>query len=219
MGFLESEFKELSEHYDELARQHGYSPNATQQSSVETQEKRLNVLLNLSGNLKNKKILDFGCGTGHLLHILRKNGFKGEYVGYDISSELLNIARQHYPEARFELKNILNDPIDESFDYIFISGVFNNDIGCNQLFMKKILTKLFKQTKESMVFNALSCYVDYKNQGLYYFDPSWVFEFCKTHLTTHVSLNHAYEIKPGVIPFEFSIRLDKTAFHPVALHD
>lgn len=214
MKILEKKLNELSAHYDELGRKHGYSPDATQQSSVETQEKRLSVLLEMIGDLSGKKILDFGCGTGHLLSLLEKTEFSGSYVGYDISTELLSLAKQRYPKSRFELKNILEQPIEESFDWIVISGVFNNDLGCNEEFMQQVLTKLFAQAKEGLVFNALSCYVDYQSPGLHYFDPCWVFNFCKEEVTTHVQLKHDYEIKPGVIPFEFSCLLKKTT-HPL----
>ncbi|MBU3848350.1 MAG: class I SAM-dependent methyltransferase [Candidatus Acinetobacter avistercoris] len=219
METLEKKINDLSAHYNELGRKHGYSPSATQQSSIETQEKRLNVLLGMISNLNGKKILDFGCGTGHLLSLLKNNGFNGSYVGYDISTELLKLASQRYPEGRFELKNILEQPVDESFDWIIISGVFNNDLGCNELFMKQVITKLFTHAKEGIVFNALSCYVDYQSPGLYYFDPCWVFNFCKGEITTHVQLKHDYEVKPGVIPFEFSCLLKKTTHKIVKKHE
>lgn len=209
------ELDSLSKHYDALGKQHGYSPDATQQSSIETQERRLAVLLDMIANCQTAKILDFGCGTGHLYQMLQRRGFVGEYVGYDISTQLLDIAKQHYPAARFEHKNIFEQPMAEIFDWVVISGVFNNDIGCNQAFMQQVLTKLFAHVKQGLVFNALSRYVDYQSPGLYYFDPGWVFDFCKQNLTTHVMLNHGYQIKPDVIPFEFSCCCYKTEFQPV----
>lgn len=216
---MKQQINKLSEHYNALGKQYGYSPDATQQSSLETQEKRLNVLLDMAGEIKNDKVLDFGCGTGHLYALLKQRGFNGDYIGYDISSELLNLASHHHPKGRFELKNIFEQPIEEQFDWIFISGVFNNHMEYNQKFMQQVLNTLFAHVNKGLVFNALSRYVDYQSEGLYYFDPSWVFDYCKSNLTTHVQLNHSYEVKPGVIPFEFSVRLDKTPFKPVGLHD
>ncbi|WP_052501525.1 methyltransferase domain-containing protein [Thiomicrospira microaerophila] len=216
---MNQQINKLSEHYNALGKQHGYSPDATQQSSLETQEKRLNVLLDMAEDLTHAKVLDFGCGTGHLYALLKQRGFKGEYVGFDISSELLAIAKQHHQNERFELKNVFEQPIEETFDWVFISGVFNNDMEYNQRFMQQVLSTLFAHVNKGLVFNALSRYVDYQSEGLYYFDPSWVFDYCKSNLTTHVQLNHSYEVKPGVIPFEFSVRLDKAPFKAVGLHD
>ena len=216
---IKTQLDKLSQHYDALGKQHGYSHDATQQSSIETQEKRLNVLLDMAIDITNAKVLDFGCGTGHLLTLLKQRGFEGDYIGYDISNELLNLAAHHHHEGRFECKDIFEQPIEERFDWVFISGVFNNDIEHNQRFMQKVLSTLFAHVNIGLVFNALSRYVDYQSKGLYYFDPSWVFDYCKSNLTTHVQLNHSYEVKPGVVPFEFSIRLDKTSLKPVNLHD
>lgn len=201
---MNCELNKLAEHYNQLAQQHGYSHHATQQSSIETQEKRLSILLDVLPNLTHQKVLDFGCGTGHMLSVLKKNGFVGEYVGYDISASALEVARQYHPQGRFELKNILKDELEEDFDIILISGVFNNDIGCNQDFMQQVLTRLFPHCRQALAFNALSRYVDYFSEGLYYFDPMQVFQFCKENLSTNVSLRHDYEVKEGVIPFEFT---------------
>lgn len=216
---MKQQINKLAEHYNALGKQYGYSPDATQQSSLETQEKRLNVLLDMAGEIKNDKVLDFGCGTGHLYALLKQRGFSGDYIGYDISSELLNLASYHHPKGRFELKNIFEQSIEEKFDWVFISGVFNNHMGCNKKFMQQVLATLFAHVNKGLIFNALSRYVDYQIEGLYYFDPNWVFDCCKSNLTTHVQLNHSYEVKPGVIPFEFSVRLDKAPFKPVGLHD
>jgi SAM-dependent methyltransferase len=207
---LKYELDLLSQHYNVLANTHGYSPHAVQQSSAQTQERRLNVLLEGFTDYKHKKILDFGCGTGHLLRVLQQQGFSGEYVGYDISAGLIKLAREHNVGGRFELRNIFEQPPEESFDLVFISGVFNNDIGRNEHFMQSVLNILFAATKDGLAFNCLSTFVDFKSAGLHYFDPCKVFTFCKEQLTPCVSLRHDYEIKPGVVPFEFSCYLHQS---------
>src|SRR3990167_9283383 len=52
--------------------------------------------LELLGDVKGKKILDFGCGTGIYAKLLTK---KGAIVkGFDISEEMLKIAKQENPK-------------------------------------------------------------------------------------------------------------------------
>ena len=213
---LQKKFTELSEHYDNLAMQYGDSHHAVQQSSVETQHKRLQVLLEIEGNLKFAKVLDFGCGTGELLTLLQSQGFEGEYVGYDLSPKLLEIAQQKFPKTRFEQRDVLKKPPNELFDYVFISGVFNNDIGVNQRFLKDTITTLFPLAQKGLAFNCLSTYVDFQSDGLYYFNPLELFQFCKEHLSTNVCLRHEYEIKEGVIPFEFSLYVYASPHKPIA---
>ncbi|MDX1677258.1 class I SAM-dependent methyltransferase [Arsukibacterium sp.] len=207
---LKQQLDLLSSHYNTLADTYGYSPHAVQQSSYETQERRLQILLEGFTDFKNKKILDFGCGTGHLFRLLQQRGFAGEYVGYDISAGLINLARENNEDGRFELRNIFEQPPEEKFDLVFISGVFNNDIGQNESFLQSVLKILFAVTEEGIAFNCLSTFVDFKADGLFYFNPCQVFEFCKEQLTPCVNLRHDYEIKPGVVPFEFSCYLRKS---------
>lgn len=45
------------------------------------------------------KILDFGCGNGRLLEILKDK--KIEYEGADVSRKLIDIAKSKYPERNF----------------------------------------------------------------------------------------------------------------------
>lgn len=202
----------LAEHYDALAKEHGYSHNAVQQSSHDSQMRRFKILLEGFSNIEKMKILDFGCGAGHLYALLKELGFSGEYVGYDISQELVALARKNHPDARFEIRNIFEQRPVETFDLVFISGVFNNEMGKNPDFLQDTLQILFPLCQVGMAFNCLSTYVDFKAEGLFYFDPCSVFDFCKQHLTPSVVLRHDYEIKEGVVPFEFSCYL-KTSVH------
>src|SRR6185503_2172215 len=99
---------------------------SAQYADRETQERRMEVLCEI-GVSKGSKVLDFGCGTGQLLSFLQRSiGFEGEYVGYDISPEAIELARSAHPSGRFEVRNILEEPAEETFDYVLVSGVFNN---------------------------------------------------------------------------------------------
>jgi len=53
------------------------------------------AMFELLGNVKGKKVLDFGCGSGIYAKILTK---KGAIVkGFDISEEMLKIAKKDNP--------------------------------------------------------------------------------------------------------------------------
>src|SRR5687768_8373735 len=107
----------LSKHYSGLVKRHGDAPESAQYADRETQERRMAVLCE-TGVTKDSKLLDFGCGTGQLLSFLQRSlGYHGEYVGYDISPEAIELARSTHPTGRFEVRNILEQPAEESFDY------------------------------------------------------------------------------------------------------
>ena len=204
----------LSNHYSELVKRHGDAPESAQYADRETQERRMEVLSEI-GVARDSKVLDFGCGTGQLLSFLQRSlGFEGEYVGYDISPKAIELARSTHPAGRFEVRNILEQPAEEKFDYVLVSGVFNNRISDNRTFFEAISRRLMEQAEVGYAFNMLSRFVDYFDDGLYYEDPLHAFRFCKEQLSPLVTLRHDYAVRPGSIPFEFSIYVHCTEVAP-----
>jgi len=205
----ESIIRANATHYGRLYREHGDTPEAAQWSDVASQDRRLHILCELA-DLHDAKILDFGCGTGRLYQLLVARGFSGSYVGYDIASEVVEVARSKFSAARFECRNILTQGINEEFDYAVASGVFNNRHCQSEQYVRDILVALFRSTRKGLGFNALSTYVDYVNPELNYLDPMVMFSFCKTDLSSSVVLRHDYLLKDTVIPYEFTLYAYKT---------
>ena len=204
----------LSKHYGALVRRHGDAPESAQYADRETQERRMALLCEI-GVARDSKLLDFGCGTGQLLSFLQRSiGYEGEYVGYDISPEAVEFARSAHPGGRFEVRDILDRPAEEIFDFVLVSGVFNNRISDNRGFFEAISRRLMAQAKIGYAFNMLSRYVDYFDDGLYYEDPAEAFRFCKEQLSPLVTLRHDYVVRPGSIPFEFSIYVHRSDAAP-----
>jgi len=197
--------KQLDAHYTARVKEHGDAPAAVQWRDRATQERRMAILAEV-GVLRTAKLLDFACGTGHLLTFLREHlDFSGEYVGYDLSEAMLDLARQKHPEARFERRNIFEQGLPEDFDFILVSGVFNNRVDDNQGMMHDTLSILFPHIRRALAFNALSCYVDHRVPELSYISPEDVFSFCMRTLSPNVTLRHDYDVREGVAPFEFAV--------------
>jgi SAM-dependent methyltransferase len=200
---FERDIEELSQHYSGLVRRHGDAPEAAQYADRETQERRMAVLCEI-GVAKHSKVLDFGCGTGQLLSFLQRSiGYEGEYVGYDISPEAIELARSTHPRGRFEHRNILEQRGEEISD--------------NRAFFEAISRRLMAQAKVGYAFNMLSRFVDYFDDALYYEDPLHAFRFCKEQLSPLVTLRHDYQVRPGSIPFEFAIYVLRSDVEPRAL--
>jgi SAM-dependent methyltransferase len=191
---------DLAQHYRDLLLKHGDSPEASQYSNRETQEKRFEILLQI-GNLEGKKILDFGCGTGHLATYIKQKGISVTYTGVDIVEDLFEVLRQKHPEHIFCK---FSDIADQKFDYVLISGVFNNKIDDNRDFYQRTIKQCFSMVSEGLAFNMMSYYVDFYDPELFYEKPELVFEFLKKNVSPYITLRNDFQIKDGVIPFEFA---------------
>jgi len=72
-----------------------------------------------------EKILDLGCGNGRLLELLKD--FNIDYIGIDDSEKLIEVAKQRYPDKRFQKANALSLPFPNNyFDKIFSIAVFHH---------------------------------------------------------------------------------------------
>ncbi|HYW40730.1 MAG TPA: class I SAM-dependent methyltransferase [Terriglobales bacterium] len=68
------------------------------------------------------KVLDIGCGTGHLAGELMRRGY--EAWGVDFSDAMVRYAREHYDADRFQVGDIERIPFpDNSFDGVMSLGV------------------------------------------------------------------------------------------------
>lgn len=71
------------------------------------------------------RILDLGCGNGRLFELFK--GMNVNYVGADVSENLLAAAKKKYPAAEFKKVDFLKLPFpDGSFDKIYCLSVFHH---------------------------------------------------------------------------------------------
>jgi trans-aconitate methyltransferase len=70
-----------------------------------------------------ERILDLGCGTGHLAHQIA--GHSVIVVGMDRSPDMIAQARQHYPELTFVVGNGEDFAFDDPFDAVFSNAALH----------------------------------------------------------------------------------------------
>ena len=72
-----------------------------------------------------EKVLDSGCANGRLFDVLKIKDI--EYFGVDISKNLIEIAKKKYPEAKFQVADVLSLPFSNNyFDKIYSISVIHN---------------------------------------------------------------------------------------------
>lgn len=72
---------------------------------------------------KGERILDLGCGTGHLTADIARVG--AEVLGVDRDEAMIVQARERYPNVRFDVADATNLEFDEAFDAVFSNAVLH----------------------------------------------------------------------------------------------
>ena len=70
-----------------------------------------------------ERILDLGCGTGHLTAQIAQSG--ATLVGLDSSAEMIQRAREQYPDLQFVVADAADFRVDEPFDAVFSNAALH----------------------------------------------------------------------------------------------
>jgi ubiquinone/menaquinone biosynthesis C-methylase UbiE len=69
---------------------------------------------------QSKSVIEIGCGTGNLANSFLKKGFS--YTGLDVSEDMLNIAREKFPNVTFLQGDMRQFTLDFKKDSCIITG-------------------------------------------------------------------------------------------------
>ena len=195
----------VQEYYDEKLRTHGATARGVDWKSPESQELRFAQLGKLIDHSRPFTVNDFGCGYGALVDYFESCGFQFQYVGFDISSEMIAQARELYPGAAFVTDKAELDEVD----YTLASGIFNVRLSTGEdewkNYMLDVIDTMNSLSKRGFAFNALTKYSDaeFMRPDLFYADPLFFFDHCKTKFSKFVTLLHDYPL------YEFTILVRK----------
>ena len=114
-----------------------------------------------------------------------------------------------------KLKNCLFSSDGRSLDaadYTVASGIFNvkqqTGNGAWRDYMLQTLWKIADLSKKGFAFNVLTKYSDleFRRKDLFYADPLFLFDYCKTKFSKYVSVLHDYPL------YEFTILVKKEVY-------
>lgn len=180
--------------YFESVTNYPHDHRGVKWSSAQSQSLRFKILCGIANDIFNSKILDVGCGMGHLVDYLIENQFSGEYKGIDIVDQMILRAKKRHPCYQFETNDI--DSIqNHSYDYVLASGLF---AFLEFRFVKKILRSLFSCAIKGVAFNCLSSIAPYKEEGMIYQSSTKIYDYCS-------SLSQKVILKENYLPNDFSI--------------
>jgi SAM-dependent methyltransferase len=170
----------------------GDSYLAVQWSTQEGQLFRFRKLAQI-GDLTGQCVLDLGCGIGALYPFLLAQFGDVRYTGIDIVPESIAFAAAKYPDARFLCCDVEENQITEQFDYVLMSGLFNNREAASDDFLFALITKAFQHCRIGLGFNFISTVHNFHDSALAYHDPVKVMKYCLSELSSNVVMHHHYE--------------------------
>jgi SAM-dependent methyltransferase len=195
-------------YYDAKIEMHGATAQGVDWNSPESQQMRFEKLLQVIDRASAFTIDDFGCGYGALAKYLEKEAKPIKYVGFDISSRMIDKAREL--NAAISWGNFVNQQSElPQADYVVASGIFNVKLDTPAVewgnYLLETLATMNTLSSRGFAFNVLTKYSDpeFMRPDLYYADPLFLFDYCKTNYSRFVTLLHDYPL------YEFTIVVRK----------
>jgi len=199
---MKKPYKNIIDHYESCLEKHGDNHLGVDWPKLDDVDKRYKVMLDIirlneeSGNLVS--LLDFGCGTAHLLEYIKKNKLKKIlYSGLDISQKFVNIAKSKYPTNFFYCIDILDSGITiQNFDYILMNGVFTEkrNLSFDEMwdYFTKMITIIYEKCNKGFAFNVMSKNVDWERDDLFHVSHDLLSTFLSKNLTRNYIIRNDY---------------------------
>ena len=204
----------VGSYYTSALDRHGATPRGVDWSSEESQRLRFDQLAKIweRRGSETVSLIDYGCGYGALVPYLRERGVPFVYTGLDISPAMVAAARQLHGGA--DAAFVGSEAELPAADYAVASGIFNVKLDMPEEdwleYMLETIERLDRLASRGFAFNVLSLYSDPERRrpDLFYADPLFLFDHCKTRFSREVALLHDYPL------YEFTLLVRKTEGRP-----
>lgn len=195
--------------WDGMIKKWGDRPEALCWSTRERQIKRFDVLSRVITK-NNTRLLDLGCGTADFYVYMVEKGWIGTYSGIDISQKMLDVAGEKVAHKTLLTRGDIAEAEYGSHDYVILSGTFNHRFYINDtrqnMWMKKIIMKMWNASKIAMAFNMRSAWGwEPATPEIYAYNPDTVISICRG-ITSRMVFDHSY------FPHDFTIHMFREAW-------
>jgi SAM-dependent methyltransferase len=169
------------------------------ESSQRAQKMRYEAFA-LYHDLTNCSLLDVGCGTGDLWEHVKQRTPGCEYVGFDLSTEMIAHCRKRFPDVRFESGNILEWNPGRLFDYTVSFGIHNIKVDGGRAILEQVTRRQFELCRVASHISILTDRYDGFAPHIQSWRAEEILNLALT-ITPYVVLRHDY------LPNDFSITL------------
>lgn len=203
---LGSGYRRIVAHYEDLFARHGDTPLGFDWPNAADAELRYRVMLELLPGSRDRggqplQLLDFGCGAGHFLEFLQKEGVADvAYHGIDLSERFIALCGQKFPGVPFSCIDVLApEVVLPGCDYAVANGVFTEkcDLAFDDMvaFFEAVVSKLWTATRRGMAFNLMSTHVEWEREDLFHLPLDRLTGFLTRHITRHLVVRMDYGLR------------------------
>ncbi|QKI88160.1 class I SAM-dependent methyltransferase [Thiomicrorhabdus xiamenensis] len=171
----------------------GYQPQALYWSSREIQQIRFDILSRVfaqqapRGEESAFSVLDVGCGFADLRNYLWDKGLDIDYVGIDLSEDMVQSARFQYPDIQVQQGDLFDQGFAaEQFEFVLLSGALNEVVEADQegqgRYAKAIISEMYRICSKGVAFNLLDARNEWiaSRPDLQSFVPQEIVNYCQT---------------------------------------
>ena len=184
----------INTHFDRCLKKKSIGHQKVSWGSVQSQQERFEILAGI-GELNYCTVLDVGCGLGAMYNYLSqtRNMKLSGYVGVDLNPNMVAEASKIFPGTRFEVSNLLVNPPESTFDYVFASGIFNIVTPNISKIIHGNIKAMFDLCRFGVAVNFFSTLSPFdKDPNSYYSDPGHLLAFVCKNISRKVVLRHDY---------------------------
>lgn len=199
---MKKPYNKIIEHYESCLEKHGDNHLGVDWPKLDDVDKRYKVMLDIiklnEDSLIDVSLLDFGCGTAHLLDYIQKNNYNTIlYSGLDISQKFIDVAHGKYPNNSFYCFDIFDSKIEiQNFDYIVMNGVFTEkrELTFKEMwnYFTKMLPIIFEKCNKGFAFNVMSKNVDWERDDLFHVSHDVLSSFLCENITRNYVIRNDY---------------------------
>lgn len=200
MPLTDLRYRDIVAHYEDCLARYGDNHRGVDWPRADDAELRYAVMLGLipPDAPAPARLLDFGCGAGHLLEFIRRRRISSiEYHGLDLSEQFVALCRSKFPDVPFLHTDVLDDgAVLPEFDFVIMNGVFTEkrqlSFSTMWEYVQAVLRRIWPFARRGLAFNVMSKQVDWERDDLFHvpFDP--LMTFLKSELSRHCVVRHDY---------------------------
>jgi SAM-dependent methyltransferase len=144
------------------------------------------------------RLLDLGCGAGHLYDfLLRHPRPEITYQGLDLSERFIALCRQKHPHLTWICGDILTDEdLLSACDYVVMNGVFTEkrEATFDEMlaYFQAVVGKVFAAVEMGIAFNVMSKQVDWERDDLFHLPLDTLARFLTQNVSRHFVIRNDY---------------------------